>query len=153
MDHRQYIEEYLSADVDGELSASERQAVAAHLATCADCRQRQDDERGIKALLRQRTPIVAAPPGLRRRIVAALDREPNWARETARPPSIRRFGRRKLWLNGLGALAAASVLVVVILRGVSPPRPENNGFEAVVKDYLSAERSFASNSALGSLPD
>src|SRR5690348_2135942 len=118
MDHRQYIEEYLSADVDNELSASERQAVAAHLATCADCRQRQDDERGIKALLRQRIPVVAAPPELRRRIIDSLDREANWNRATVRPPSVRRFSRRKLWFNAMGALAAASVLVVVILKGV-----------------------------------
>ena len=147
MDHRQYIEEYLSADVDGELSATERQAVAAHLATCADCRRRQDDERAFKALLRQRIPIVAAPPELRRGIIAAVDRE------TSRPLSVRRFGRRKLWLNALGALAAASVLVAVIFKGMSPPQPANRGFDAVVKDYLSAERSFASNPALGSLPD
>ncbi|HXR34994.1 MAG TPA: zf-HC2 domain-containing protein, partial [Candidatus Binataceae bacterium] len=97
MDHRQYIEQYLSADVDGELSAPERQAVAAHLANCADCRQLQGDERALKALLQQRIPIVTAPPELRRRISAALDSE------TAPERAARRTGRarRPLWMGGV----------------------------------------------------
>jgi len=148
MDHRQYIEQYLSADVDGELSAPERQAVAAHLANCADCRQLQGDERALKALLQQRIPIVTAPPELRRRISAALDSE------TAPERAARRTGRarRPLWMGGVGALAAAAVLVMVLLKGMGPPLPSNKGFDGAVKDYLSSEQSFASNSALGSLP-
>lgn len=149
MDHRQYIEQYLSADVDGELSAAERQAVAAHLANCADCRQLQDDERAFKALLQQRIPMVPAPPELRRRIIAALDSE------TAPERAARRTGRtgRRRWMGAMGALAAAAVLAVVLLQGIGPQQLSNKGFDVAVRDYLSSEQSFASNSALSSLPD
>jgi len=58
-----------------------------------------------------------------------------------------------LWIGGGGALAAAAVLFVIALRkGIGPPPPSNKGFDVAVKDYLSSEQSFASNSALGSLP-
>jgi hypothetical protein len=150
MDHRQYIEQYLSADVDGELSAPERHAVAAHLANCADCRQLQGDERALKAILQQRIPIVPAPPELRQRIIAALDSEMAPARVARRTGRA----RRPLWMGGVGVLAAAAALVVVVLlKGIGPPQPSDKGFDTAVKDYLSSERSFASNSAVGSLPD
>src|SRR5713101_6336129 len=100
MDHRQYIEQYLSADVDGELSSPERDAVAAHLADCADCRQLQDAERALKGSLKERIPLLAAPPELRQRIIAAVDRE------TARPAVSRRAGpARRLRMGSLAALA------------------------------------------------
>jgi anti-sigma factor RsiW len=75
MDHRQYLEEYVSADVDGELSTAERRAVAAHLANCGGCRQRQGAERALKGLIKQRISLVSAPPELWQRIIAVLDRE------------------------------------------------------------------------------
>jgi anti-sigma factor (TIGR02949 family) len=144
MDHRQYIEQYLSADVDGELSSSERDAVAAHLADCADCRQLQDAERALKGLLKERIPVVAAPSELRQRIISVLDRE------TARPAARR--ARRPLWMGSLGALAAAAaVLVVVLIRGFGQP-PANSSFDAAVKDYLSSQQSFASAPGLDTLP-
>jgi len=146
MDHRQYIEQYLSADVDGELSSSERDAVAAHLADCADCRQLQDAERALKGLLKERIPVVAAPSELRQRIIGALDREtPRPAVRPARP------ARRPLRRGSLGALAAAAaVLVVVLIRGVGQAPP--NSFDAAVKDYLSSQQSFASAPGLDTLP-
>lgn len=149
MDHRQYIEHYLSADVDGELSPPERQAVAAHLAGCTGCRQRQADERALKALLRERIPTVSAPPELQQKIIAALDRE------DARPAISRvRFSRRPLWLGSLGALAAAAIILVVIMvGGLSRPPPVNNALQGAVNDYLTAERNFASNPAISSQAD
>ncbi len=75
MDHRQYIEQYLSADIDDELTPPERLAVMAHLANCPDCRQLHSAERALKSSLHDRIPIVRAPPELRDRIIAALDRE------------------------------------------------------------------------------
>lgn len=147
MDHRQYIERYLNADVDGELSAAEQQAVSAHLAGCLACRQRQSAERSLKALLRQRIPIVPAPDDLRTKIIAALDAE------TARPTavSLGRFTRRPLWVTSVSALAAAAVVVAMILLRGQGQQPVSPGiFESAIKEYLGAERSFASNPALSS---
>jgi hypothetical protein len=148
MDHRQYIEEYLSADVDGALSPAERQAVSAHLAACVDCRQRQADERALKALLHERIPIVSAPAELRQRVITALGREDS--RPAARH---RRFSRRPLWVGSLGALAAAAAVAVIILVGGLGRPPANAALEAAVNDYLSAERSFAPSSALNTPAD
>lgn len=149
MDHRQYIEQYLSADIDDALSPAERQAVSSHLASCAGCRQRQADERALKAVLRERIPIVPAPAQLRQKIIAALDVE------DSRPAIGRvRFSRRPLWLGSLGAVAAAAVVLVVILvGGLRRPPPANNAFEAALNNYLSAERNFTSNPALGTQAD
>ncbi|HKD66366.1 MAG TPA: zf-HC2 domain-containing protein [Candidatus Binataceae bacterium] len=152
MDHRQYIEQYLSADVDGALDSDEREAVSAHLSGCAECRQRQADERELKAWLRQRIPIVSMPDNVRRKIFAALDMQD--AREDVRP-AIRpaRFSRRPLLLGSLGALAAAAAVLVIILVGGLGQRKSNGGLEAAANDYLSAERGFTSNSALSSPAD
>src|SRR5579864_2194058 len=129
MDHRQYIEQYLSADVDGALNSAERQAVSAHLATCRDCRDRQADERALKALLRERIPIVSAPVELRQKIIAALDREDS-------RPVVRRvwFSRRPLWLGSIGALAAAAVVLMVILVGGLGRQPSNGVLDVAVND-------------------
>jgi anti-sigma factor RsiW len=153
MDHRHYIEQYLSADVDGALSPTERQAVAAHLAACADCRLRQADERALKALLRERIPIVSAPAELRQQIIAALDRED--ARSNVR--RLRFSGQplnpRPVWLALAGGLAsAAAIFVILLVRGPGQP-PPNRAFEAAVNEYLTSERSFASSSALSSPAD
>src|SRR5579883_490148 len=153
MDHRQYIEQYLSADIDGELSPAESQAVSSRLSSCADCRQRQADERAFKALLRQQIPILSAPPELRRKIVAALDRE-----DAARvPPQVRRFSRLPLWLGWAGAAAAAAAIFVVVLmsspRRHSPPSPGNPALEAAANDYLKAEHEFVPGSGLNTQTD
>jgi len=149
MDHRQYIEQYMSADVDEELSPAERQVVTAHLAGCADCRQRQADERALKALLRERIPLIPAPAELRQKIIAGLDLEDAH-------PAIRRtrFARRPLLLGSIGALAAAAAVLVVILVGGLGRQPiANSALEVAVSDYLKAERNFASNPALSSQTD
>jgi len=149
MDHRQYIEQYMSADIDEALSPAERQAVMAHLAGCADCRQRQADERALKSVLRERIPIESAPAELRQKIIAALDQE------DARPALGRvRLGRRALVLSSLGALAAAAVVLIVVLAGgLGRQPPANSGLASAVNDYLSAERNFVPNPAITTQTD
>jgi anti-sigma factor RsiW len=101
MDHQQYIEHYLSADVDSELSPAEQQAVSAHLATCPACRQRQYAERSLKTLLRRRILIVPAPDDLRRTVIAALDAETaSPAPAPMRPPQIGRVRSARRPLHG-----------------------------------------------------
>jgi hypothetical protein len=148
MDHRQYIEQYLSADIDGELTSAERQAVSSHLASCAACRQRQADERAFKTLLHQRIAVRAAPDELRQQIIAALDRED--ARGTPEPARRR---RSRLWLGAVGVAAVAAAIAAIVLIGGIGPQPGNPLLESVANDYLSAQRGFASNSALSTQAD
>jgi mycothiol system anti-sigma-R factor len=145
MDHRQYIEQYLSADVDGELSDAERRAVSAHLANCADCRQRRGAERVLKALIRERITIMPAPPELRKRIAAVLE---------AKTAGAARKGlmRKPLWMASVAALAAAAaVLVVILVSGIG--QPQNPRFDAAVADYLKSEQSFKSSAGLRSVDE
>lgn len=57
-----YIEKYLSAHVDGELSAAELRDAEEHLAGCVNCRVRFAEERAVKALLRERAAMLRTPP-------------------------------------------------------------------------------------------
>jgi hypothetical protein len=152
MHHQQYIEYYLSADVDGELSPAEQQVVSAHLATCPGCRDLQSAEHSIKALLRQRFPVVPAPDDLRRKIIAAIDAE------TPRPASAPacsaqvgrvRITRRPLWMGSLAALAAAAIALIMV-RGLGQQPTPPNAFDSAIKEYIVSERNFASNPALRS---
>lgn len=154
MDHRQYIEHYLSADVDGELTLAEQQAVSAHLATCAACRQRRSEERSLKTLLSQRIPIVAAPDTLRQKIMTALDAETAASSSgPARPAQIVRvrFTRRPLWMSSLAALAAAAVVIMVIMmRGPGRQAVPPSAFESAIKEFVVSERNFPADPALNS---
>ncbi|MGE3273709.1 MAG: anti-sigma factor [Vicinamibacterales bacterium] len=97
------IESALAPFVDDGLDADQAGRVARHLAACPACRAREGAVRAARAVLRDRAQAlrVAAPPGLRTRIVALA------AAETAAPA---RLG----WAARLGAFAAAAALVVAI---------------------------------------
>ncbi|HLH75199.1 MAG TPA: anti-sigma factor [Candidatus Binataceae bacterium] len=101
MDHREYIDRYLSAHADRELDGIELQAVSTHLETCPPCRAELERERRLKLLLRQTLAPVPAPAALRARLVAQLDQ--------TRPAQPR-------FLPWVAALALAAVGALVILR-------------------------------------
>jgi hypothetical protein len=79
------VEELLPWYATGELDAADRQLVAEHLATCADCQRRLAEEqrlmRAVRAIepevdegwARLRNRIAAQPRGARRILVAAND--------------------------------------------------------------------------------
>ncbi|MGA7870743.1 MAG: zf-HC2 domain-containing protein, partial [Candidatus Binatus sp.] len=67
-----YIEKYLSAQVDGELSAAELRGAEEHLARCVHCRARFAEERAVKAMLRESATMHGTPPMVRGSILAAL---------------------------------------------------------------------------------
>ena len=90
MDCDTYIENYLSAHVDGELSEAELREVEAHLAGCVNCRARFAEERAVKALLRERAEMRRTPPMVRGSILAALD-----AVDAADAASVRPRGRSR----------------------------------------------------------
>jgi hypothetical protein len=84
----EYIEQYLSADADDELSVAERQLVEQHLRDCAECRARRAEERAVKASIRHHLGIVRTPADVRLRIRAALGELAE--RESLRPSLIER---------------------------------------------------------------
>jgi hypothetical protein len=72
MNCEEYVDQFLSADADGELAESERQRVEEHLRGCAQCRARLDEELALKAFIRRQMGAAKAPADVRLRIRAAL---------------------------------------------------------------------------------
>jgi anti-sigma factor RsiW len=143
MDHRKYIELYLSAHLDDELGIEERRAAEDHLAGCAECRGKLAAERATKALLQEGLPIIAAPAALRERISAALD-----VIDRAQPKArVRVFRRPMLWMAVGGALAACLAVLVVNLRLTGTGNPM---FDPAVASFLKSEKDFSPNIGAGS---
>ncbi|HKV55219.1 MAG TPA: zf-HC2 domain-containing protein [Candidatus Binataceae bacterium] len=72
MDCQEYIDEYLSAHADEELSAREQGLAEEHLGGCAGCRQQLAEERALKAVIHRDIGLVKTPADVRLRIRAAL---------------------------------------------------------------------------------
>jgi len=134
-----YIEKYLSAHVDGELSGDEARAVEKHLAGCGDCRVRYAEERAVKALVRERARRYETPVQVRGSILAALDAVDSGARARNRAGQADRTGtvvmrRPRLWLPV--ALAAAAVFAFVMLHGGNvPPANAIPAFDSALERY------------------
>jgi len=125
-----YIDKYLSAQVDGELSAAELRDAEEHLAGCVNCRALFAEERAVKALLRERAEMRRTPAMVRGSILAALDavdaadasnaagrgRDRAAGADRDRWYSIR---RARMWAPV--AIAAVAVFAFVMLHGGSPP--------------------------------
>jgi hypothetical protein len=94
----------LSAEVDDALGAGERDRLAAHLATCADCRREGERLRDTVALLRAVEP-ARAPAGFVDRVLGAARPVP-WPRRLLRALFLP-------WPVKLPLEAAATVLVAV----------------------------------------
>jgi anti-sigma factor RsiW len=107
--------ELLSALLDDALSASERQAIEAHLAACAECRRELEALRGTVTLL-GRLPPVHAPAGFVDRVMDQAYR-PSWPRRVV--AALFRPLRVKLPLE-----AAAVVLVGISALYVYQRAPE-----------------------------
>ena len=137
MDCQEYIERFLSADVDGELSAEEASAVSQHLAGCPNCATRLASEREFKAFLRKRVPITSAPDDVRRRIVAELDRSasPSFAdRIRALTPVLR-------WAPA----AIAAVLIVMVVLSRFSQTPAVPAFDEAIASFTAFQGKFVPN--------
>lgn len=112
VDCRGYIEDFLSAHVDNELSEQEREAAAEHLRHClGNCADRFAAEQLLKNWLRQRV-TVTTPPDLRSQLLTALDRSSQ--RSGAAAAAIGVLGRWWLWIPI--ALALAAVIAALLGR-------------------------------------
>jgi hypothetical protein len=141
-----YIEKYLSAHVDGELSGEELRAAEEHLAGCVNCRARFAEERAVKALLRERAAMLRTPTMVRGSILAALDAidsadAPKGAtRGRDRSGGADRGGwltmrRARIWIPA--ALAAMLVFAFVVLHGGSGTTPAQAipPFDVAIDNY------------------
>jgi anti-sigma factor RsiW len=106
------VQEWLGAYRDGELSASEREAVSAHLATCKACSTVLADFDRIGLSLK-RQGRSSAPPALARQISVALDRVDREEADAVSPrklPAVFRSIRVRDFARQAAALAAAAVI-------------------------------------------
>lgn len=83
--------------LDGDLSAEDEEALAAHLEVCGPCRARWERLQAAEALLRS-APLVSPPPGFVGRVMARVDR---------------RRARQRAFFGGL-ALAMGTALILLI---------------------------------------
>lgn len=119
--------ELIVADLDGTLSASERDAVRAHLDTCTACRNARALEAEFAAYLRRGARIVETPHLVRERLLAAL----------ASAGAAVDTSARHRTMPATFALGAALVLGITMLLALV--RPTVTDFvEPVTDDYLAA---------------
>ena len=105
-----YFEELISAQLDGELTEREEEALRAHLETCESCRAYRD---ALRAVAGAEADLPAPPAELTGRIMDAVRREAA-PKKTAKIVPFSRYVRT-------AALAAAAALVIWAgFRVVSP---------------------------------
>lgn len=101
------VEDKLAGWVDGE--HGDEAGIAAHLASCDGCRASAHAQRVARTVLRARAAelSIAAPPGLRTRLVANLPQDLTTARPQHPLPDIS-------WSGRLTAFAAAAMVVLTL---------------------------------------
>jgi len=126
--------EEIMAWIDGELSASEAEAVTLHVAGCAECAALADDLRDTSQSLARWT-VPAIPAGLEEFITKATD----GGEKNYRP--IRAPHRNwKVWAIGGGGLAGIfATLLIVAVWNRSQPRPLMAEAESMTRASEQAE--------------
>lgn len=114
----------------GHLGPDAREAVRAHLESCATCAREEAAEQALTDALEERLPQHAAPLGLKRRLAAQWPPTP-----AAQPSWWTRWGRALV-----PACAVAAVLLTVLplyfQRAGLSPRPGSGMVAEAVNDYL-----------------
>src|SRR5262245_56040728 len=133
----------------GTLDAGEREAFAAHVATCARCRHELDELRAMPGLLDQVPEAVDVPADMEARVMAAIAREPARRPAAPRPRLVRPAPPRPPRLAWVTAAAAAVLLAFVgglgLGRGLTPATPVPTPPPVVARIHLvSANGSAAS---------
>lgn len=68
------LEELLSAYIDGEVTAEERQTVEQHVASCVSCRATLQDFSAVQTLSKM-LPVLDAPQGFRQRVSGRIEQQ------------------------------------------------------------------------------
>jgi anti-sigma factor RsiW len=116
-----YIQNFLSAHVDGELSRDELRAAEEHLAACpTDCLRRLEDERALKHALHEHFAQVRVPSQVRVRIdhvLATIQEEDLRESRAGRIPSATPSFRPRWFGPRFWAPTAIAALLIVGLIG------------------------------------
>lgn len=119
MDHREYIDDSLSAHADGELTGVQLREAEDHVASCKDCAARLAEERALKSLVHRHAGVMVTPPGVRTKLLALLAEEAarGEGAMAADHPAHRRIGMRRpaIWIPM--SIAAGLAFALVIARG------------------------------------
>jgi anti-sigma factor RsiW len=120
-----YIEHFLSAHADGELTDDELRVAEEHVGGCAECRERLKEERALKQTLHQHLGALKTPTPVRERIRLALDNEQASESLPEPSPAVRgawqsKWLRPRVWVPG--AIAALLVIGLTTLSTFSPPK-------------------------------
>jgi len=121
----------LPISLDGELGAQSEALVAAHLDSCANCRDYRRRQGALWAAIRSSATYHRAPANLRDRVNNAL---PAVDTSDVRAGRKSAYGWRFVWrvLNGAGlATAACAVLVLTVVMPLRPSADERLGDEVV----------------------
>ncbi len=68
------IDNWLAADLHGELSADERSALHAHLVDCAECRKTHQENKAMNKILEETLAQEKADPAFEQRMLAGFRR-------------------------------------------------------------------------------
>ncbi|RYG67364.1 hypothetical protein EON80_13710, partial [bacterium] len=109
--------------LDGTLSASDREKVAAHLETCPDCQKELHELELTRSALQSWAP-VAAPSDLRLRVRSALEKEPQRQQSTDFLAFFDFFRPKPMVWSG--ALTLSAVALLFLTRNVTLEVPENS---------------------------
>jgi anti-sigma factor RsiW len=132
----EHPEELLSAYLDGEVTPDERAYVEEHLTTCPSCRAEFDEERDVRAAVRE-LPPVDPPFGFFERILRDGPADPA-------QPKKRRF---KFGMANLVATAAAWILVLGVANLNSHGGPVNPAANEYVAAHASVLPGFGATSS------
>jgi hypothetical protein len=142
-----YIDNYLSAHADGELSGDELRAAEQHVAGCDACRARLAEERAIKTLVRERAGLLRTPVQVRSGIAEMLKSASGEAIGGGRGPSRRgalaTLRRPRVWIPA--AAAAAAVLAFMIVRSRTTNEARVPLFDVAIESYDRFEQRFDAN--------
>jgi hypothetical protein len=153
MDCGTYIEKYLAAHVDGELTATELRAAEEHLAGCVNCRARFAEERAVKALLRERAELRRTPAMVRGSILAALDAidtaeaagAAGKRRDRAAGADRARWSVRQARIWAPAAVAAIAVFAFIMIHGTQTPAHAVAPFDVAINNYAQFVEHFEPN--------
>jgi hypothetical protein len=172
LNHREYINDFLSAHADGELTGAESREAEAHVASCPECAARLSQERALKALVRKHAGQIETPSAVHTKLMAllaeeaargegALEQKSDSRRGPSRERGVRTLRRPAVWISmsiaaclaiafitarQLGFLSGDSVRVVYHEGGV----PE---FDIATAYLAKFDRSFKPNVPSGSYGD
>jgi hypothetical protein len=129
-----FFERLVQLNIDGLLSAKEREEMQRHAQTCPSCAALLQDMTELEALLSTRLRPAAPPAGFARAVMAALPDAP------AKRATGAKTRRRPIWWRFGTVAAAAALLLAAGLYSILPSHPGDNppidppGPEIIVAD-------------------